>query len=286
MYTAAAHDRTGYYGYGSPATAAEIAGWDIDIRPDGTGLPEGSGSVADGEPLYEEKCAECHGSFGEGVGRFPVLAGGEGTLTDPRPTKTVGSYWAHTSTLWDYIRRTMPFAAPESLEDDEVYALTAYVLYLNDLVDDDFVLDKMNFTSVALPNRNNFIPDERPDVRNVRCMENCKSADDIEITSSVLPAENIPASRTEVERKPEPGEIVYDQYCSICHRPPGLNGAPLLGDSLAWKKRTTAGIAKLKLRAKNGFTGSKGVMPPRGGFMSLSNEEVDEAVEYMVESSL
>ena len=288
LCAAGAADRTGYYGYGSPATVAEIAGWDIDVSPDGTGLPMGSGSVEDGELLYEEQCAECHGSFGEGVGRFPILAGGEGSLRDARPTKTIGSYWAYTSTLWDYIHRTMPFTRPESLEDDEVYALTAYVLYLNDLVDDDFVLNKTNFTSIQLPNRNNFIPDPRPDVHNVRCMNNCKAQGDIEVISIVLPAEGGGAGNApleiETETEPEPGEVVYNQYCSICHQP-GLGGAPVLGDALGWKNRMAGGMPSLQRRARNGFTGTNGVMPPKGGFISLSDEEVNEAVEYMVESS-
>jgi cytochrome c len=115
---AEAAKKTGYYGYGEQATAEQIAGWDIDVRPDGQGLPPGSGSVEDGEAIYEEQCAECHGSFGEGEGRFPVLAGGEGSLQDDRPQKTVGSFWNHTSTLWDYIHRAMPFTRPESLTDD------------------------------------------------------------------------------------------------------------------------------------------------------------------------
>ena len=163
-------DRVGHFGFGEIASAEQIAGWDIDIRPDGQGLPAGSGSVEDGEYLYEEQCAECHGSFGEGVGRFPVLAGGEGSLSDDRPTKTVGSYWPYTSTLFDYIYRAMPFTQPESLSADETYALTAYVLYLNDLVDDDLVLDQNNLASIRLPNEASFVPDPRPDVFNTRCM--------------------------------------------------------------------------------------------------------------------
>ena len=117
-----------YYGYGKTATLNEISGWNIDVRPDGQGLPPGDGSVEDGEYLYEDKCAQCHGSFGEGNNQFPALAGGEGTLTDQRPHRTVGSYWPYTSTLWDYINRAMPYAQPESLSDTEVYAITAYVL--------------------------------------------------------------------------------------------------------------------------------------------------------------
>ena len=278
-----AEDRTGYYGYGSPATKAEIAGWDIDIRPDGTGLPAGSGSVEDGEMLYEEKCAECHGSFGEGVGRFPILAGGEGTLTDARPTKTVGSFWAHTSTLWDYIRRTMPFMMPESLGDDEVYALTAYVLYLNDLVEEEFVLSYTNFTSVELPNIGNFIPDPRPDTHNTRCMEKCKDPGDIAIISSVLPAKASLVNKWQLEVPAEvlPGQVIYNQYCSICHKS-GLGGAPILGDSKDWKNRAAAGMPHMKQRARNGFAGKKGAMPPKGGFINLSDEAVDEAVDFMV----
>ena len=180
----AATDKSGYYGYGQLATLEQIAGWDIDVRPDGVGLPPGSGTVEDGETLYEEQCAACHGSFGEGVGRFPSLAGGEGSLKDERPQKTVGSYWKYTSTLWDYIHRAMPFAQPESLSDDEVYAVTAYVLYLNDLVEDDFELTRENLSSIRLPNEGSFIPDQRPDVSNKHCMKNCRNPADITITSS------------------------------------------------------------------------------------------------------
>ncbi len=288
LSTLAAADKTGYYGYGKEATDEEIAGWNIDVRPDGLGLPEGSGSVEDGEMLYEDQCAECHGSFGEGVGRFPVLAGGEGSLTEPRPSKTVGSFWAHTSTLWDYIHRAMPFTQPESLEDDEVYAVTAYVLYLNDLVEDDFVLSKENFTSVELPNKPNFVPDPRPDVRNKRCMKNCKKAGSIEIASSVMPAAVQGVANTqgqeEKERELKPGELVYIQNCSICHNA-GVAGAPILGDVDDWHTRAAGGMLTLKQHAIQGFTGAKGVMPAKGGFMNLSDEDVNQAVDFMVDSS-
>lgn len=286
--SAPAADKAGYYGYGSPATEVEIAGWDIDVRPDGTGLPEGRGSVEDGEMLYEVKCAECHGSFGEGVGRFPVLAGGEGSLRDQRPSKTVGSFWAHTSTLWDYIHRTMPFTQPESLGDDEVYSLTAYVLYLNDLVEDDFVLSKENFTSVILPNKDNFVPDPRPDVRNTRCMKDCKKSGELQIVSIILPAGDNGAvsaqGETAKEKKLRPGEMVYNQNCALCHNP-GLSGAPIIGDAVDWKTRAATGMLTLKQHAINGFTGTKGLMPPRGGFLNLTDEDVNEAVEFMVDSS-
>jgi hypothetical protein len=158
---------------GQPASLVQIEGWDIDVRPDGLGLPVGSGKALSGEDLYEEKCASCHGSFGEGEGRWPKLAGGFGTLSDVRPEKTVGSYWPYVSTLWDYIHRAMPFLQPQSLTDDEVYSLTAYILFLNDLIDEDFVLTHENLPTIVLPNQPYFVSDPRPDVHNTRCMVDC-----------------------------------------------------------------------------------------------------------------
>lgn len=149
-------------GLGRAATDEEIAAWDIDIRPDGLGLPVGKGTVSEGEPIYEAQCASCHGDFGEAVDRWPVLAGGHGSLQDDRPVKTIGSYWPYASTIYDFIRRAMPFGNARSLSDDEVYALTAYVLYLNDVVtDEEFELSNENFASVKLPNEPNFVPDDR-----------------------------------------------------------------------------------------------------------------------------
>lgn len=165
---------------GRPATEEEIAAWDIDVRPDGLGLPEGSGTVLEGEPLYTERCASCHGDFGEAIGRWPVLAGGFDTLTRERPVKTVGSYWPYLSTVYDYIRRAMPFGDARSLTDNEVYALTAYVLYLNDIVtDEEFELSRENFTSIGLPNQDGFIDDDRLEEPHYAkgiepCMKNCK----------------------------------------------------------------------------------------------------------------
>src|SRR6202051_4005404 len=119
----------GQFGYGEGATPAQIAGWDIDVRgSDGAGLPAGKGSVERGTEVFAEQCAACHGTFGEGEGRFPKLAGGAGTLRDDRPEPTVGSYWPFAPTLWDYINRAMPMPAPHTLSADDVYALTAYTL--------------------------------------------------------------------------------------------------------------------------------------------------------------
>jgi cytochrome c len=163
---------------GRLATADEVNAWDIDIRPDGKGLPAGAGSVVTGGELYDVQCASCHGVFGEGEGRWPILAGGIDTMTEERPEKTVGSYWPYLSTVFDYVRRAMPFGNVRSLSDDDVYALTAYLLFLNDLVDESFVLSNENFTDIRLPNEENFIADNRHEeswfegAEDV-CMSNC-----------------------------------------------------------------------------------------------------------------
>ncbi len=162
---------------GRLALAEEVQAWDIDVRPDGVGLPVGQGSATVGGELYDAVCASCHGDFGEGTGRWPILAGGMDTLTEERPEKTIGSYWPYLSTVYDYVRRAMPFGNARSLSDDDVYAITAYLLYLNDLVDEDFTLSSDNFSSIALPNEQNFIADNRLEEAfrqsSEPCMSNC-----------------------------------------------------------------------------------------------------------------
>src|SRR5205807_8445643 len=132
--TAFAADRK--LGIGREPSPAEIAGWDIDVRPDGQGLPPGKGSVKEGEQLYMGKCAACHGEFGESTGRWPQVGGGQGTLAAADPVKTVGSYFAHLSTVFDYVRHAMPYGDAQSLSNDELYAVVAYMLFLNDIVDE------------------------------------------------------------------------------------------------------------------------------------------------------
>jgi mono/diheme cytochrome c family protein len=176
----------GYYGYGAAATAEQIKGWDIDVRgDDGAGLPPGSGTVERGAEVYAEQCAACHGTFGEGEGRFPKLVGGKGTLKLDRPEPTVGSYWPFAPTLWDYINRAMPMQAPHTLSGDDVYALTAYILHLNDIVPAEFVADRDSLPKVKMPNRDSFVwTDPRPDTMNRPCMNGCADPADIKITST------------------------------------------------------------------------------------------------------
>jgi S-disulfanyl-L-cysteine oxidoreductase SoxD len=176
----------GQFGYGKPATPAEIAGWNIDVRgTDGAGLPPGHGDVSHGADVFAQQCAACHGTFGEGEGRFPKLMGGEGTLTADRPEPSVGSYWPYAPTLWDYINRAMPFTAPHSLSADDVYALTAYILNFNNIVHSDFVADRDSLPKVKMPNRDNFIwKDPRPDTAAVACMKNCADPKSVKIIST------------------------------------------------------------------------------------------------------
>jgi S-disulfanyl-L-cysteine oxidoreductase SoxD len=184
--TVARATEPGHYGYGTAPTPDQIAGWNIDVRgEDGAGLPAGKGTVDHGAEVFAEQCAACHGTFGEGEGRYPKLAGGAGTLRDDRPEETVGSYWPFAPTLWDYINRAMPMPAPHTLPADDVYALTAYVLNLNNLVPNEFVADRDSLPKVKMPNRKNFTwIDPRPDTMNKPCMSECGKAADIKILSS------------------------------------------------------------------------------------------------------
>jgi mono/diheme cytochrome c family protein len=144
------------YGFGRPATPREIAGWDIEISPDGAGLPPGHGGVGQGEAIFADKCASCHGPHGEGK-PMDQLVGGIGTLSDKKPVKTVGSFWPYATTLFDFVRRAMPLNAPQSLTPDEVYAVSAYILFLNGIVPQDATLDARTLARIKMPNRDGFV---------------------------------------------------------------------------------------------------------------------------------
>src|SRR5229473_4275084 len=160
------------YGIGRVATPAEIAGWNIDIGRDGSNLPPGSGSVSRGKIVFSEQCAACHGAEGQG-GLGDRLVGGQNTLATPKPVRTVGSYWPYAPTLFDYIRRAMPQNAPQSLSNEDVYAVSAFILNLNGLVAADAVLDAKALAAIKMPNREAFVGDPRPDVINPACMTGC-----------------------------------------------------------------------------------------------------------------
>ena len=151
------------YGAGRPPTAEELRELGAAIAPDGTGLPEGSGTAAAGRELFSATCARCHGEKGEG-GVGPRLAGGQGSLATARPVKTVGSFWPYATTVWDYINRAMPFDQPGKLKPSEVYALVAYILDLNGIIGPNDVMDVKSLPKVKMPNRDGFVTDPRPDV--------------------------------------------------------------------------------------------------------------------------
>jgi mono/diheme cytochrome c family protein len=148
---------------GRPPTADALKAIDIDVSPDGTGLPPGSGTADSGKAVFESRCQSCHGATGT-EGPQDVLVGGQGTLASARPLKTVGSYWPYATTLFDYLRRAMPFDHPGTLSADDLYATTAYVLFLNGIVGEHDRLDPTTLPQVKMPNRNGFTGDPRPDV--------------------------------------------------------------------------------------------------------------------------
>ena len=141
---------------GQPVTAAQIAGWDISVGPDGVGLPPGSGTPAKGASVYEQKCQACHGAKGAGQPN-DRLVGGQGTLASKTPVRTIGSYWPYATTVFDYVRRSMPYLQPQSLSDDEVYAITAYLLSLNGIIGENDEMNASTLPKVKMPNQDNFI---------------------------------------------------------------------------------------------------------------------------------
>jgi len=307
---------------GRVATKNELKAWDLDIMPDGTGLPDGEGSVEMGDELYEAQCASCHGEFGAGGVGYPTLAGGSmDSLTNQRtapgmdaPKRTIGTYWPQASTLLWYIRDAMPYAHPKSLTNDEIYAITAYLLMVNEIevdgeeLDDESVLNKDNFLSIKMPNRNGFYPniDGENGVENmrkffsdfknigtgIRCMTDCKDLNlkgepatvmriGSEITNVIPPYSTVRDLPKEVEdKKISKAEKLYEASCSLCHKTDSM-GAPAVGDSKAWSEVLKKGFENVVHNAIDGTGG----MPPKGGNMDLTNTEIKQIVEFMVENS-
>ena len=164
----AADHQSPSFGVGRAPKPEELKAIDIDVSPDGKALPPGKGTAAAGKQVYASRCETCHGPTGTEGPQEAFLTitmdGEEGTLATSRPQKTVGSYWPYATTLWDYIRRAMPFDHPGTLTDDQIYAATAYVLFLNGIVGEQDVIDQTSLPKVQMPNRDGFVVDPRPDI--------------------------------------------------------------------------------------------------------------------------
>lgn len=318
--------------FGRPATANEIKAWDIDALPDGTGLPEGEGSVELGDELFEAQCAVCHGDFGGGGQGYPQLAGGNQdkdengivkTLKNQRlepgmdaPKRTVGTYWPVATTLFTYIRDSMPYAHPKSLSNDEVYAITAYILAQNEIeidgeeMDDEYVLNKEKLAKVVLANRNGFYPNidgpnAQEDIRaffadraknigaGTRCMKDCKDpgmdgkteAKVMKIGYEMKDVMPPYAYAKDLPPETEGGSIskaekMYDASCKLCHATDTM-GAPAVGDANTWESVMQKGMDTVLVNAIKGTGG----MPPKGGNMDLSDADIKEIVEFMINSS-
>ncbi len=311
------------FNYGRTPTANELAAWDTDVTPH-KAPPPGSGSVEDGEALYEAQCVMCHGDFGSGGGGYPSLSKGNGadlkkTLKNQRfdpdadgPTRVFGSYWPHASTMWWYIHDGMPHPKSKSLSVDETYALTAYMLSINELevdgetVDDEFVLDQDNFSKIAMPNVDGFEPkiDGPEGVENVRkyyadhtnfgaqkvnpserCMKDClePTAKEVRISgtgiSDFLPPISTVRDLPEEKAAVVAGKSDYEASCAVCHGAAGM-GAPVFGNKADWAKVAAKGPEAVLKNAINGING----MPPRGG-TDLSDEKMKDVVNFMLNSS-
>jgi len=155
--------RTHGFGLGRPATDLEVQAWNIDVAPNGEGLPTGRGTAKQGAAIFAARCAACHGPTGQ-EGPMDRLVGGAGTLASQQPIKTIGSYWPYATTLYDYVHRAMPFTTPQSLAPDEVYSVVAWLLYRNGIIAENVVLDAQSLPGISMPNRQGFFPDSRPDV--------------------------------------------------------------------------------------------------------------------------
>ena len=312
----------GGFTFGKKPTANEIKAWDIDVMPDGTGLPEGKGSVEDGDEIYEEQCGMCHGDFGSGGGGYPSLAKGnayEGqqSLKNQRvtpdsdgPIRVFGTYWPEASTLWWYIKTGMPHPAPLSLTDDEVYAVSAYILSINEIeidgeeLDDEYVLDREKFMKIKMPNKDGFVPniDGKDGLENVRkfynnyenygngtrCMKDCFDGKpeiqrikvEMKDFEPPLSIERSLPKKKAGDKKEHPGQATYETSCAVCHATDSM-GAPDIGNKKAWTQKLEKGIDKVY---ENGIKGING-MPPKGGNMDLSDQQFKDAVDYMIDNS-
>jgi len=306
--------------FGRAPTANEIARWDIDVRYDWQGLPDGKGTVEQGDELYEKHCSMCHGDMGTGGNGYPTLSGGQGTLKnqlihpeegDEPPIRTIGSYWPYASTLWWYVKTGMPFPHPMSLSNDEVYAIVAYLLSINEIeidgqeLDDEYELTKEKLMKVVMPNVNGFYPDVNgkdgpqnmkkflSDPKNygtptTRCMKDCPTAKVVHIKATLDDGIEPPVSTKRDLPKVKAGEggaenskfaKLFEDKCNACHGNKAI--APVPGDKEAWADRIKQGNETLYTHGIKGFKG----MPPKGGAVDLSDADVKGIIDYMVNKS-
>ena len=307
--------------YGRKPTQNEINAWDIDVMPDGTGLPEGKGSVEEGDELYEAKCVSCHGDFGSGGGGYPALAKGnavEGqkTLTNQRttpdkdgPIRVFGTYWPQASTLWWYIKTGMPHNAPLSLSNDQVYALCAYILAANEMqidgedLEDEYVLDRAKFMKIVMPNKDGFVPNidgkDGPDnVRaylvdtkhygnGTRCMKDCNDkVNVVHIQTEIndfLPPMSTARDLPKEDPSAKGGAMPGEKaYEASCAV---CHATDSMGAPDVGNKEAWAKVMEQGMDTvlKNAING-KGGMPPKGG-TSLSDDKIKEIIEYMYSKS-
>ena len=318
---------------GRKALESEIRAWNVDVMYNGKddvfgyGFPKGHGTVAEGEEVYEEQCVACHGDFGSGaanIGIYPALQKGNAyelhkTLTNQRltpdddgPVRVFGTYWPYASTAWWYIKTGMPHPHPKSLTNDEVYALVAYMLSINELKvdgqvveDEDFELNQDNFGKIEMPNVNGFEPDIRGanGLENVRtylntpknygaktladgrCMTDCLK--EVKIQPILIEQKNFIPPLSQVRDLPKKenaggdaqAKADYEQFCAMCHDS-GAGDAPIIGNKAQWAKYLKEGMDTVY---KKGIEGV-GAMPPKGG-ASISDAQFKSIVDYIVKKS-
>lgn len=308
-----------YQGVGRAATPAEIAAWDIDVRPDFKGLPAGAGSVKQGEDAWEAKCASCHGSFGESNATFPPIVGGTtaadieagrvAALAKPGEQRTTLMKLSQISTLWDYINRAMPWNAPKTLSADEVYALTAYILNQGRIVADDFVLSDRNIGEIQkrLPNRNGMIRAPalwdvrgRGDARNTACMKDCSAGTKV-VSSLPDHARNAHGNLAEQNRIVGPVRgwgagpvaaaapadpvrpLAERSGCLACHAPKQRLIGPSLAEIASRYRGDSGAEARLAAKVKSGSQGTWGTvaMPPQP---QLPENDVRSLIRWILTS--
>ena len=300
------------YNLGREATPAEIAGWNIDVRPDGQGLPKGQGSVSQGNDIYDANCASCHGTFGES-NSYLALTGGKGSLGTSTPVSSVGSKLNYATTLYDYINRAMPFPHSKSLTADQVYAVTAYVLNLNDIVPADFVANQDTLPKVKMPNRHGFKPypglmsiHGKPDVHNTACMKNCEK--DVKVTASLPkgfvknmygdmrdnfrglatmneqapPASTLPGGGATAGPSSKDGAKLFEAHgCVACHAVDHKIVGPAFRDVAAKYHGKSDAVAYLMKKIHNGGSGVWGdaPMPPQ---VTVSDADLKILVDWVL----